>query len=75
MARKKEAAGEFQKVLDLGRKESSGTALWELSGALSELGQKEEAALLLEELYYELPKHRLSRDAGRQSEVSLNSRP
>jgi soluble lytic murein transglycosylase len=73
--KKKEAAGEFQQVLDLGRKESRGTALWELSGALSEIAQKEEAVLLLEELYYEMSSHRLSRDAGRRLRSLRNFRP
>jgi soluble lytic murein transglycosylase len=62
----KEAAEQLRKTLDEGRRESRGEALFELAGSLSVLEKKEEAAVLLEELYYEMPTHRLSRDAGRR---------
>jgi TolA-binding protein len=62
----KEAAEQYRKTLDEGRREFRGEALFELAGSLSVLEKKEEAAELLEELYNEMPGHRLSRDAGRR---------
>jgi soluble lytic murein transglycosylase len=65
----------FQKVLDEGRSESRGTALSELSGVLVDLGKNKEAVQWLEELYYEMPKHRLSSDAGRKLRQLKAHRP
>jgi soluble lytic murein transglycosylase len=73
--RKEKAAREFRKILEEGRGESRGAALAELSGVLIDLGKKEEAVQWLEELYYELPKHRLSSDAGRKLRKLKAHRP
>jgi soluble lytic murein transglycosylase len=70
-----QAALLFRKVLEEGRRESRGAALAELSGVLIDLGKMEEAVHWLEELYYEMPMHRLSSDAGRKLRKLKAQRP
>jgi soluble lytic murein transglycosylase len=64
--RREEAAALFRDILADGQEDVRDEGLFELASVLVELGQKQEAAKLLEELYYEMPTSLFARDAGRK---------
>jgi soluble lytic murein transglycosylase len=61
-----QAAKQYFAVLERGHEAKRGQALFKYGDALIALGRKKEAVNWLEELYYEMPTDRLSRDAGRK---------
>lgn len=64
--KREEAAGLFRDILADGQEDVRDEGLFELANVLIGLGQEEEAAELLEELYYEIPSSPFARDAGRK---------